>query len=107
MAVQSAPMGIDAAAIAVLSEPEPSTGVVSNEPPLPEAPAQAASGSLGTTPFTEGELQILDNLEARLVGSVEPAQVINTAQLVSALVRLMLRKGLLAEAELIEELQKR
>jgi type IV pilus assembly protein PilB len=104
-ALEASPMVMQAA-FAALSEPEAATPSAPDEPPV--SPEQgAAPGTLGIAPFTEGELQILDNLEARLVGGTEAAQVINPAQLVSALIRLLLRKGLLDEAELIEELQKR
>jgi hypothetical protein len=90
----------------VAPEPEPAAVSSPSEPP-PAVAAEPLAGPLGVAPFTEGELQIFDSLEARLVGGAEAAQVINPAQLVSALIRLLLRKGLLAEAELIEELQKR
>ena len=72
------------------------------EPVPPPAPPSPDGGEL-----TEGELQILDSLEARVATAGEPPQIIKPGELVSALIRLMIRRGLLTEPELIEELQKR
>ena len=112
---ENPPASVEARAGIVEVAPEPAAtpepaavSFAPSQPPLAVPPeSMVAPGPLGVAPFTEGELQIFDSLEARLAGGAEPAQVINPAQLVSALIRLLLRKGLLAEAELIEELQKR
>jgi len=77
---------------------------IPTEPQAMPAPLPAA---LDAGAFTESELQILDSLEARVATGGEPPQIIKPGELVSALIRLMIRRGLLSEAELIEELQKR
>jgi hypothetical protein len=103
-ALEASPM-VAQAAVAALSELESPPAPSLDAPSLSVDPT-AAAAALGGAPFTEGELQIFDTLEARVAGGTEPPQVIKPGQLVSALIRLMIRKGLLAEAELIEELQK-
>ncbi|MHB8417204.1 MAG: GspE/PulE/PilB domain-containing protein [Myxococcales bacterium] len=118
--------GLAAAAVAAPAEPEP-PAPISEEPTAPpteamavgpaieaahasappaEPPPAAAPDAIDPA-FTEGELQILDSLEARVAAGGEPAQTIKPGELVSALIRLLISKGLLSEAELIEELQKR
>ncbi|MHB1847150.1 MAG: hypothetical protein ACYCWW_20185, partial [Deltaproteobacteria bacterium] len=54
------------------------------------------------------EVSALEKLEAIAMSEAqEPAQVVKPGHLVSALVRLLIQKGILSETELIEELQRR
>jgi hypothetical protein len=53
------------------------------------------------------ELAALTDPGPRTAGEAAPAEVVRPNQLVSALVRILIRKGVLAEAELMEELSRK
>ena len=80
---------------------EPMAAELGFERGLPDADGFRAGA------LNEGELRLLDGLESPSLTSAPEPEVIKPGELVSALVRILIRKGYMAEAELIEELQRR
>jgi hypothetical protein len=81
--------------------------------PASAAPAAVVRGTLveNRPPDLAGHEQaILDALDALAAGEEAPAEVqrfVNPTQMVSALVRLLIRKGVIDEAAFVEELQRK
>lgn len=104
-------------------QPRPGTAQVAEvlrfEPPPKKAPPAPPPSNLAPSPaptpapapapaldFSEEDLAILENLERMAHGeepTLESAKV-RPAQMVASLIRLLMRKGVIAETEFLEEL---
>jgi hypothetical protein len=76
---------------------------ISTSLPLPGAPVLAATPPAAATP---GEQAILDALERLADGGRAEPETLKPTQLMAALARLLLRKGILTERELLDALQR-
>jgi hypothetical protein len=65
-------------------------------PPAEPAPAGAPAGG-------EPELRLLEVIDRLAEGEPVPPEVVKPAQMVAALIRLLIRKGIITEAEFLEE----
>jgi hypothetical protein len=58
----------------------------------------------GGRPLTAAEIAILDSLDRLASGAHAEPEIVKPAQAMAALVRLLLRKGIIVERELLDEL---
>jgi hypothetical protein len=86
----------------------PPEEISSGEPILAAdlAPGEGAAGARapGPQPLTPGEIAILDALERLAGGHHAEPDILKPAQAMAALVRLLLRKGIVSDREFLDEL---
>jgi len=112
--VPSAPADFDLGALADQLAPIISSAGPAGSNRAPPPPTNGAAGIPAAPPSAErpresitSELAALTDPGPTTADAAAPAEVVRPNQLVSALVRILIRKGLLAEAELMEELSRR
>ncbi len=85
-------------------EEEPSGGAVGATVAPPE---ETAHGVLSARPLTAAELQILEALDRLAGGAPAEPEIVKPAQAMAALIRLLIRRGIVTEQEFLEELLRR